>query len=54
MGQVVSYWSLGNAPPLRSDGGDKALVLARIDGDQDHVNELADDLTPRVHPRTAR
>ncbi len=32
---VVSYWSLGQAPPLRSVDGDKALVLARIPGDPD-------------------
>ncbi|MDH3704827.1 MAG: MMPL family transporter [Acidimicrobiia bacterium] len=32
---VVSYWSLGSAPPLRSDDGTRALVLARIPGDED-------------------
>ena len=32
---VVSYWSLDQAPPLRSVEGDKALVLARIPGDPD-------------------
>jgi RND superfamily putative drug exporter len=25
-----SYWTLGQAPPLRSDGGDRALVLGRL------------------------
>jgi RND superfamily putative drug exporter len=39
--QVTSYWSLGNAPPLRSTGGDKALVLAHIGGDQDAATERA-------------
>ena len=41
---VVSYWTLGNAPPLRSVGGDRALVLARIDGTQNEVNERVADL----------
>lgn len=36
---VVSYWSLGNAPPLRSTDGDTALVLARITGDETQVEE---------------
>jgi RND superfamily putative drug exporter len=44
---VVSYWSLGNVPPLRSDGGDRALVLARIEGTQDEVNKLVAELGPR-------
>jgi RND superfamily putative drug exporter len=29
---VVSYWSAGNAPPLRSTDGTRALVAARLDG----------------------
>jgi RND superfamily putative drug exporter len=37
--QVVSYWSLGNAPALRSDDGDTALVLARVVGDEEFVEE---------------
>lgn len=32
---VVSYWSLGSAPALASDSGDRALVLVRIPGDED-------------------
>jgi RND superfamily putative drug exporter len=32
---VVSYWSEGNAPPLRSDDGRRALVLARLTGDEE-------------------
>ncbi len=35
LANVASYWSLGEAPPLRSIDGDKALVLARIPGDPD-------------------
>jgi RND superfamily putative drug exporter len=30
---AASYWTLGGAPPLRSKNGDRALVLARIAGD---------------------
>lgn len=37
--QVVSFWSLGNAPPLRSTDGDTALVLARVTGDETQVEE---------------
>ncbi len=32
---TASYWSLGNPPPLRSDAGDRALVLLRLPGDDD-------------------
>ncbi len=45
---VVSYWSLGNAPPLRSDRGNRALVLARIEGTQNEVNERVADLAPQL------
>ncbi len=37
--QVLSYWSLGNAPSLRSSDGDTALVLARVVGDETFVEE---------------
>jgi RND superfamily putative drug exporter len=46
---VVSYWTLGSAPPLRSRGGDRALVLARIEGTQDEVNERVAELSPAYH-----
>ena len=32
---VVSYWSLQQPPPLRSDAGDRALLLLRVPGDED-------------------
>jgi RND superfamily putative drug exporter len=44
---VVSYWSEGGAPPLRSDDGGRALVIARITGDDDQVEERISDLGPR-------
>jgi RND superfamily putative drug exporter len=44
---AVSYWSLGSPPPLRSEDGDEALVLAFVDGDEDEVEEAVADLTDR-------
>ena len=41
---VVSYWSLDDAPPLKGINGDKALVLGRIEGTQDEVNERVEAL----------
>jgi len=32
---VVSYWSLGSPPPLRSEDGSAALVVGRLAGEQD-------------------
>ncbi|HYD09671.1 MAG TPA: MMPL family transporter, partial [Acidimicrobiales bacterium] len=43
---VVSYWSLGSPPPLRSDDGDTALVFAAIDGTDDDYDEVAEALAP--------
>ncbi len=37
--QVLSYWSLDNAPALRSSDGDTALVLVRVVGDEEFVEE---------------
>ncbi len=45
--QSVSYWTLGRPPPLRSTAGDRAMVLARIDGDDTHVDERVTALLPR-------
>jgi RND superfamily putative drug exporter len=44
---VVSYWSEGNAPPLRSDNGNRALVVARVEGTDDQVEDRVIDLAPR-------
>jgi RND superfamily putative drug exporter len=44
---VVSYWSLGSPPPLKSDDGDTALVFAAIDGTDDDFDEIAEELQPR-------
>ena len=40
---AASYWTLGGAPPLRSTNGERALVLARIAGDDtDAIDWLHD------------
>ena len=40
---AASYWTLGGAPPLRSTSGSRALVLARIAGDDtDAIDWLHD------------
>jgi putative drug exporter of the RND superfamily len=41
--QVASYWSLGNAPPLRSESGNSALLVARVTGADEA--EIADRVT---------
>ena len=45
---VVSYWSLANAPPLRADDSSSALVLARIDGTEDEIRDTVDDIRERA------
>ena len=45
--QAVSYWTLGSPPPLRSNDGSQALVLATIGGDENEVAERIEDLSPR-------
>src|SRR5918994_291977 len=44
---VVSYWSEGDAPPLRNDDGSRALVVARIEGNDDEVEDRVTELGPR-------
>ncbi len=43
---VASYWSL-KAPPLKSNNGKQALVLARILGSEDKVRERIELLSPK-------
>ena len=43
---VVSYWTL-NAPPLKSNDGKQALVLARITGSEDEVRTKIEEISPR-------
>src|SRR5437868_802470 len=41
---VVSYWTAGRAPVLRSTDGTQALVLARLTGSEDHATTLGERL----------
>jgi len=45
--QAVSYWTLGSPPPLRSNDGRQALVLATIGGDDDLVAKHIERISPR-------
>jgi putative drug exporter of the RND superfamily len=51
--QAVSYWSLGSPPSLRSKDGSQALVLARISGDEDAVDQRVEELSPNLTRDTA-
>jgi len=44
---VISYWALDKAAPLRSEGGRQALVLGRVPGDEDDVREATEGLSAR-------
>jgi RND superfamily putative drug exporter len=37
--QVASYWSLGNAPPLRSRDSTEAIVVARVTGSDSQMTD---------------
>ena len=45
--QALSYWSLGDAAPLRSRTGDAALVLGVIGGDDDQVAAAVEGIERR-------
>jgi RND superfamily putative drug exporter len=46
---VISYWSENNAPPLRSEGGNRALVIGRIDiDDEDALDDRIEELAPQL------
>ncbi|MGQ0744871.1 MAG: MMPL family transporter [Acidimicrobiales bacterium] len=45
--QAGSYWTLASAPPLASKDRSQALVLARLGGDEDAVNDAVEILSPR-------
>src|SRR5947209_3288719 len=44
--QATSYWALGSPPPLRSNDGRQALVLATIGGSDDQVASRIKELSP--------
>ena len=41
---AVSYWTLQDAPPLRGSGGDRALVMAHVEGTDTEAIERAEEL----------
>jgi RND superfamily putative drug exporter len=43
---AVSYWTLGEAQPLRSNSGSQAVVLARITGTDDQIRDRVKTLSP--------
>ena len=49
--ETASYWSLGRVAPLRSTDGGSAMVLVRIAGDEDAVQEASDRLTEELGGR---
>src|SRR4051812_36152842 len=46
--QAVSYWTLGSPPPLKSQDGRQALVLARIAGNDDQVRDHIKEISPAL------
>jgi RND superfamily putative drug exporter len=44
---VVSPWTAGASPALRSNDDTQGLIMARITGDEDAVQDRVDDITPR-------
>ncbi|GLW93233.1 MMPL family transporter [Actinokineospora globicatena] len=44
--QAESFWSLGNAPPLRGADGRSALVLVRLGGGEDEVSRATTRIVP--------
>ena len=45
--QAISYWTVPGATPLRSEDGRRAMVIARIEGTQNEVNERVEELAPK-------
>ena len=44
---AASYWSTNGAPPLKTAGGDRALVFARYEGDSNQLNKAMDVIGPK-------
>ncbi|MDQ3106413.1 MAG: MMPL family transporter, partial [Actinomycetota bacterium] len=51
LADALSYWSLGNPPPLRSADGRQALVLGRVLGDENDLRDAADGIAARFDGR---
>ncbi|HUG85826.1 MAG TPA: MMPL family transporter [Euzebya sp.] len=50
--QAVGYWTLGNAPPLRSADGDRAMILVRLAGEENARLEAAGHLREELATTT--
>ncbi|MEW1599504.1 MMPL family transporter [Streptomyces sp. NPDC093808] len=46
--QAASYWTLGQADSLRAKDGTSALIMVRLDGDEDQVRKHAKRILPTV------
>ncbi len=46
--EVASYWSLARPPTLRSDSGDRAMVLVRIDDSEEAAEDVVDGVRDAV------
>ena len=50
---AVSFWSLGDPPPLRGRGGDRALVLAHVEGTETRRSSGPTSWSMRSTPATS-
>ncbi|MDY7101183.1 MAG: MMPL family transporter [Actinomycetota bacterium] len=53
VGRAISYWTAGRPPSLRSGTGDGALVLVRLDGDEDAQDASAEHVAEVVERANA-
>jgi RND superfamily putative drug exporter len=49
--RAISYWALGNPPPLRSTDSRQALVVAALRGDDEEEHDTVEELSPRYTGR---
>jgi putative drug exporter of the RND superfamily len=49
--RAISYWALGNTPPLRSTDSRQALVVAALRGDDEEEHDTVEELSPRYAGR---
>jgi putative drug exporter of the RND superfamily len=49
--RAISYWALGNPPPLRSTDSRQALVVAALRGDDEEEHDTVEALSPRYSGR---
>ncbi|MDT0446614.1 MMPL family transporter [Streptomyces johnsoniae] len=51
--EVFSYWLADRAPQLRAENGDKALILAAVEGDDTEAGERLTELEPHFEGEQA-